>query len=105
MHSCSVRTGDNWLRSWVPKIIPKLGPHGVLIVLFDEGSTSRGCCGAGIGGGHIAVVIAGPGARHGVRIATPVDHYSILRLIEDAWSPRLAHAADATTHSIVGWRR
>ena len=83
----------------------KLGPTGIVIVTFDEGNTSRGCCSPLIDGGRIATVIAGPGALHGVRIATQVTHYSILPLIEDALGfHRLGHAADRSTRSIVGWR-
>lgn len=105
MHSCTVRTGDAWLHTWVPKILADLGPTGVVIVMFDEGYTNSGCCGPGIHGGRIPVVIAGPGAGQGVRITTPADHYSILRLIEDAWGfQRLGRAAAPATPSIVGWR-
>jgi phosphatidylinositol-3-phosphatase len=102
MHSCPVGVGDAWLAAWVPRILQDLGSHDLLIVVFDEGTSGAGCCGAGIAGGHVAALIAGPGARHGVRIATPLDHYSILRLIEDVWGfRRLGHAADPSTPSIA----
>jgi phosphatidylinositol-3-phosphatase len=105
MHSCAIGVGDAWLATWVPRILRGLGRNGVLIVAFDEGSSSAGCCGPSIHGGHIAAVLAGPGARRGARIGTAVDHYSILRLIEDAWGfLRLRHAADRATHPILGWR-
>ena len=105
MHSCSVGTGDAWLRTWIPRIVPKLGSNGLLILVFDEGSTSLGCCSPAIHGGHVAAVIAGPGAADGVRIARRADHYSILRLIDDALGfRRIGHARDRSTPSILGWR-
>jgi phosphatidylinositol-3-phosphatase len=105
MHSCSINVGDTWLATWVPRILHRLGPNGLMIVVFDEGSSRVGCCTPGIHGGHVAAVIAGPGAKHRVRITTAFDHYSVLRLIEDAWGfQRLRHAADRSTRSILGWR-
>jgi hypothetical protein len=105
MHSCPLARGDAWLATWVPRILGALGPKGLLIVVFDEGSSHAGCCDPAITGGHVAAVIAGPGARRRTQITTPLDHYSVLRLIEDAWGlRRLRHAADGSTPSISGWR-
>lgn len=102
MHNCAVATGDRFLRTWVPKILPALGSNGILIVLFDEGTTSAGCCHGQAAGGHIAGIIAGPGAGVRVTIRTRVSQYSILKLIEDAWGLReLRGAADAP--AIEGW--
>ncbi len=106
MHSCSVATGDAFLRAWIPRILPKLGPRGILILAFDEGFTHAGCCGVRSGGGHVAAVIAGPGAKQGVQLARSVNHYSILRLIERAWGfAALGHARARRTPSIIGWSR
>ena len=53
-------------------------------------------------GGHIATIVAGPGAKLGARLNTPVDHYSILQTIEDLLGlPRLRGAACACTPSLV----
>jgi phosphatidylinositol-3-phosphatase len=107
MHSCPIATGDAWLHRWIPRILPKLGADGILMIVFDEGVTDEACCprrGSG-GGGHVVTVIAGPGAGAGVTLSRPLNHYSILRLIEDAWGlPRLRHAADRATPTIWGWR-
>jgi phosphatidylinositol-3-phosphatase len=105
MHDCSVQTGDDWLRQWVPKILADLGSNGILIITFDEGSSDASCCSLGSAGGHVATIIAGPGAGNGVKINANADHYSLLRLIEDAWNlPRMRHAADRSTPTIRGWR-
>ncbi len=103
MHDCSVATGDRFLRTWAPRIVAGLGTDGILIVLFDEGDTSAGCCGGQAAGGHIVGIITGPGAGLGVTIGTRVDQYSVLKLIEDAWGlPELGAAASAP--AIRGWR-
>ena len=86
-----------------PRSRSALGTDGIIITLFDEGSTSAGCCHGRAAGGHIAGIISGPGAGAGVSISTRVDQYSILRLIEDAWGlDALGEAARAPL--IEGWR-
>jgi acid phosphatase len=105
MHSCPIARGDRWLRRWVPRIMPELGTGGLLMIVFDEGTSDAGCCSLPAGGGHVAAIITGPGAQDAVRLRDQATHYSVLRLIEDAWGlDRLAHASDASTPTIEGWR-
>jgi hypothetical protein len=105
MHDCPVSTGDRWLARWVPRILPRLGRDGILVITFDEGSSSATCCSVTPGGGQIVTIIAGPGAADRRRIARASNHYSLLRLVEDAWGlPRLGHAGDRATPTIRGWR-
>ena len=81
--------------SAVPGLLPALGPHGYLVVTYDEGITSAGCCG-GSRGGRIATVVAGPDVRRGARMTRPIDHYGVLASIEDSFGlPHLGVAADA----------
>ena len=97
MHSCGTYTGDRYLRGIVPQLLAQLGPSGLLFVTFDEGETNSGCCGVAAGG-HVLTLVAGPGARAGVRSMAPYDHYSLLRTIEDLWGlPRLGGAALPST--------
>jgi len=101
MHSCGIYTGDRYLRSMIPPLLAQLGPSGLLFVTFDEGETNSGCCEVAKGG-HILTVVAGPGARAGVRSMRPYDHYSLLRTIEDLWGlPRLGNAALGSTHPMT----
>jgi phospholipase C len=103
MHSCPVTDGDAWLATWVPRILaaPAWQEGGVLFITFDEGTTNDGCCGDP-GGGHIATLVVAPNVTAGARLATPVDHYALLRTIEDAWGlPRLSHAADPDTGTLA----
>ena len=94
-HDCSVGTGDRYLSHVVPALLRELGPHGILFVTWDEGSSDRGCCGVAHGG-RIATIVAGPGVTRGARGSSSYTHYSTLRTIEDAFGlPALRHAAGA----------
>jgi hypothetical protein len=93
-HDCDTATADRFLARLVPRLLPRLGPRGFLIVTWDECTSSRGCCG-GARGGRIPTIVAGPRARRGARLRTPVDHYGVLRTVEDVLGlPRLGRAAE-----------
>ena len=101
MHDCDVRTGDRFLARLVPPLLRALGPRGLLFITWDEGSSDDGCCRLA-GGGHIAAIAAGALAGSGGRLATPVDHYSVLQTIEDLFGlHRLRGAACACTPSLA----
>jgi hypothetical protein len=99
MHDCSVATGDAWLASFLrPLLRGKALGRGVVFVVFDEGAGSEG------GGGHVPALAVGPLVRPGARVQVPLDHYGLLRTIEDAWSlPRLGRSRTATPISGI-WR-
>jgi phosphatidylinositol-3-phosphatase len=100
MHDCDPAAGDRFLRRLVPPLLRALGPHGLLVVTFDEGSSDNGCCRLAAGG-HIVTILAGGLARRGARLSTPVDHYSTLQTIEDLTRvPRQRGAACACTPSL-----
>lgn len=92
-HDCGLGAVDYHLRALAPRIMRQLGPHGLLIVTFDEGLSDAGCCG-GPGGGRIATVLAGPDVPRGKEIRQLSDHYSLLASLEDRFGlPRLNLAA------------
>jgi phosphatidylinositol-3-phosphatase len=94
-HDCGVAGGDRFLARTVPALLHELGPHGFLIVTWDEGSSDRGCCGSSAHGGHIATILAGAQVRRGARESTPVDHYGVLATVEEALGlPLLSGAGD-----------
>ena len=100
MHDCAPSTGDRFLRALVPPLLRALGPRGVLVLTFDEGSSDDGCCRLA-SGGHIVTILAGGLVRHGARMRTPVDHYSTLQAIEDLVGvSRLGGAACGCTPSL-----
>jgi hypothetical protein len=80
MHSCSIATGDAFLQTFVPRITSSPAfANSALFITFDEGTSSIG------GGGRVATVVISSLTRAGFTSATPHDHYSILRTVEDAW--------------------
>jgi hypothetical protein len=100
MHDCATATGDRFLSALVPPLLRALGRGGLLFLTWDEGSSDDGCCKLA-SGGHIATIVAGPGARRGARLHTPVDHYSLLQTVDDLLGlPRLGGAACVCTPSL-----
>jgi len=73
MHDCSVTTGDNWLRTHVP---PLWRRGAVVIITFDEGSSSTG------GGGHVMTAVAGTHVARGRRNGHHYNHYGLLAGLE-----------------------
>jgi phosphatidylinositol-3-phosphatase len=101
VHDCDLRTGDRFLAGLLPPLLRSLGPNGVAFVTWDEGTSDDGCC-RFARGGRIATLTAGPGARRGGRLTTPVDHYSLLQAIEDLLDlSRLGGAACGCTPSLA----
>jgi hypothetical protein len=100
MHSGPVGEADGFLRRLDQELAASSSwrPGTMLVVTFDEGTTSRGL--GGRGGGHVATVVAGPGVPRG-RDPTPYTHYSLLRSIERRFGlPPLRNAADLATRTI-----
>lgn len=99
MHDCSIATGDAWLAGFVrPLLASRQLEHGVVFLVFDEGAGNAG------GGGHVAALAVGPLVRPGSRSPAALNHYSLLRTIDDSWGlTRLGRSRTATP--IVGiWR-
>jgi phosphatidylinositol-3-phosphatase len=109
-HDCDARTVDDWLGTVVPPILRSAGfdRTSLLVLIFDEGTTDRGCCGSSskAGGGHIAVVLISPLVKPGCKDATPYSHYSLLKTIALSWGlDELGHASDPQVNPIVfPWR-
>jgi phosphatidylinositol-3-phosphatase len=99
-HDCPTASVDRFLAHLVPYLLAGLGPHGVLAVVWDEGTGDSGCCGLAAGG-RVPLILAGPPVRAGYRLTTSADHYSLLRLVEDAFGlKRLRGAACPCTPSL-----
>ncbi|HEU0304891.1 MAG TPA: alkaline phosphatase family protein [Gaiellaceae bacterium] len=101
MHDCPVATGDRWLKQFLTPLLssPQL-EGGVVFVTFDEASDRdvRG------GGGRIATLALGPTVRPAAASSRGMNHYGLLRTIEDGWGlPRLGRSA--TANAVTGiWR-
>jgi len=79
---------DNFLAAEVPKIeaSPAFGPHGVIIVVYDEDERAGGLAKKnGLGsGGHVVCAIISPLAEPG-SYGQKYYHYSLLRTLEDGF--------------------
>jgi phosphatidylinositol-3-phosphatase len=97
MHDCSVSTGDAWFRAHLARFAQWAQTHdSLLIVTFDEDD--------GGNANHIATIFAGQQVRPG-RYHMSVDHYNVLRTIEQAYG--LPFRGEARTHYPITsiWRR
>jgi phosphatidylinositol-3-phosphatase len=93
MHDCRVAAGDAWAQQHLPGYLEWARTHNsLLIVTFDEDNDTAADL--------IPTVFAGPMVRPG-DVPERIDHYAILRTIEDAYRlPPLGAAA--TTPPITG---
>src|SRR5512133_744558 len=96
MHDCSIRTGDRWMKKHFDRYARWAHRHNsLLIVTFDEN--------AGGSVKSIPTIIIGPNVRPGV-YAERLNHYSLLRTIEDTYGlPSLGHAKAASPVSTI-WK-
>ena len=106
---------DAWLQQQLPALLSYLASHnGLLIINFDEGSTSATtssdvlcptCASGGIGGRTGAVLVS-PRLPQGVTVSTSYDHDSLLRTVEDGFGIsehlNLAQVATAMTDAFAG---
>jgi hypothetical protein len=90
---------DGFLKTWVPRITasPAFKQDGLLIVTFDEASTSdaSSCCGempgpgspepgeSGPGGGDVGAVLLSPCIAPGTVSQTAYNHYTMLGSVEN----------------------
>lgn len=77
MHSCPVSIGDAWLSRMVPSIIASAQYQArslVLFITFDENDTSSL--------NRVPTYVIAPTVPRGVRVATALTHYSLLRTTE-----------------------
>ena len=77
-HSASLAQADAWLKTNIGPLLSnsEFRSSGVLIVVFDEALDSD----TRHGGGHVAMVVAGPNAVPGGRYAGLAQHESLLKL-------------------------
>jgi len=97
MHDCDVATGDRWLRDHLSDYLGWARTHNsLLIVTFDESQPTNAT-------NRIVTVIDGAGIRPGPSDQR-IDHYTLLRTIEDMYAlPALGRPAD-TTGIVDIWR-
>ena len=96
-------SADAFLQTWVPKIMgsPAWSEGSLLVVTFDEAESgdASACCGEqpgyntpnpggttfGPGGGRTGTVLISQFIQPGTTDATPYNHYSLLKSVEDVF--------------------
>jgi acid phosphatase len=82
MHDCPVATGDSWLKKNLGDYVGWAKSHGsILLLTWDEDDNGPG--------NHIPTIIVGAGVKAGTVVQT-INHYTVLRTLEDMYS--LPHA-------------
>jgi hypothetical protein len=95
-HDCSISTGDDWLKSWVPMITASPGYRAgktALVITWDEDDG---------GSNQVATIVVSPTTTPGTRSGTAFNHYSLLKTTEEllGLGSYLAHAGDPGTTSM-----
>ncbi|MBV8424226.1 MAG: acid phosphatase [Candidatus Eremiobacteraeota bacterium] len=95
MHDGTIAMGDAWLAKHIAPLLAWGKTHNTLFVLtWDEGFDATN---------HIPTLFAGPMVRPG-KYSERVDHYTILRTIEDVLSVPPTGAANRRTALTDCWR-
>lgn len=85
MHDCSVAVGDQWLATWVPRILATASYRSgttALFMVWDEPTP-------------LANVEVAPSVRPGTVSSSPVNHYSLLAATEEMLGLPLLGAASS----------
>jgi phosphatidylinositol-3-phosphatase len=96
MHDCSVTTGDNWLKTYVPMILNSNAykQDGAIFITWDEG---------GGGNNPIGMIILSPFVKVGSSSTAEFSHASMVKTVEDIFNlrPYAGHAADASVQNLA----
>ncbi|HVB42507.1 MAG TPA: alkaline phosphatase family protein [Streptosporangiaceae bacterium] len=93
MHDCSVATGDAWLRSHLSGYAQwAKSNNSLLIVTWDEDDGSQS--------NRITTIFVGQRVVPG-RYGKPIDHYNVLRTIEQAYG--LPFTGQTASHYPITW--
>ncbi|WP_344441624.1 putative Ig domain-containing protein [Kitasatospora nipponensis] len=95
MHDCSTATGDTWLKAHLDSYVQWAKAHNsVLITTFDEDDSA--------GNNQIATIFDGQPVKTGT-YSEHVDHFGVLRTIEDMYGLPYAGAAASATSITDAW--
>jgi hypothetical protein len=82
-----VAVGDAYVGQLVAEITHASFWHkanNAILITFDEGDDTKGCCDANPGAGQVATIVIGNHGVRGVKDASPANHYSLLSTIQHA---------------------
>ena len=90
IHDCSIGTGDTWLKNHLDAYAQWAKTHNSLLIqTFDEDNFTSV--------NQIYTTFVGQGVKPGYESTTQINHYSVLRTLEDMYGlPALGNAANKT---------
>jgi len=87
MHDGSISTGDSWMKNHLDKYVQWAKTHNSLLILtFDEDDSKHS--------NRIVTILTGSVVKRG-QYSNTINHYNVLRTIEDMYS--LSHAGSASS--------
>ena len=101
-HDCDLRTGDDWLRSWVPKVVARPGYQRgatALFIVCDTGGDANDCLTSQDRNCLVPALVISPFTPRATRSTERFSHYSLLRTTQELLGvrPLLAGAQTATS--------
>jgi hypothetical protein len=93
-HDCSVTTGDDWLKAFIPKLTStpqyQSGSTAIFVTWDEDDMTNVN---------QVATIVIAPSTVPGTKSAVKFDHYSLLRTTEEmlGLTTFLGGAASATS--------
>ncbi len=95
-----IKAGDTWLSNLLPGVLNStwFSQDGIVIITWDEGSDSSGCCGLSSPGGHIPTLVVSAANQGSGAFGTTGDHYGTLRAIEEAYGVGFLGNSAKTVH-------
>jgi phospholipase C len=93
-------SADAWLKTNIAPLIasPAFQQDGILIIVFDESSTSD----KAHGGGHVAALIVGPRVKKGFKSTTFYQHQNVLHTVLKAIGVSTFPGAAASASPMTG---
>ena len=99
-HDTSAAFADNWLKTRFEKLLndPSFMDGTLFAVTFDENDNLFGASGSN----QVYTALVGPMLRAGTNVTDHLNHYSLLKLLEDNWSLDSLTRDDADATPITG---
>ena len=95
MHDGTIEAGDDWLHDHLANLLAWADTHDTLVVLtWDEGFDSTN---------SIPTIFYGPMVKPG-RYSERIDHYNVLRTLEDLYGLRHTGRAGSAAPIVDCWR-
>lgn len=96
--SLKLSTADSWLKNNVGPLLSssQFEKEGLLVIVFDEAATSDSTN----GGGHVAMLVVGPGVKPSYRSSTFFQHQNTLRLLVKSTGAAAAPGSSAAANDM-----